>query len=416
MPVKKKILFLTFYGCTPKYFYFNKKNGSLIKKIADGGSNINIHLISGLIKNKYPVNISTYTNNYQYEAYFKNRPFIKYFAFTSPEFYFGFYNLFLENIWKSIVFPLRLLRLKLQADVLISASDFFPDVLGSYLFKIFNPTTRWVAAYYLDAPKPWSKNNPYRTGFFRYLQGCLYWFVQRFSYLMIKAKADFILVTSEPDVSKFVTVSRPRDRVLIVQGGVDLQPSRAYLKTLPSTSSSLSKKHFDACFVGRFHYQKGVVELIKIWSLVCKKRKNALLAMIGVGGLEPDVRDEIKRLHLENNVVLLGFMTGQEKFNIFKQSKIVVHPATYDSGGMAACEAMAWGLPGVSFDLDALKTYYPKGMLKTPCFDLKLFSQNILILLENKTLYDRVRQDAINWSGEWDWDKRSLSIINQILS
>ena len=45
---------------------------------------------------------------------------------------------------------------------------------------------------------------------------------------------------------------------------------------------------------------------------------------------------------------------------------MVVHPAIFDSGGMAAAEAMAWGLPGVSFDLPALKTYYPQGMIKNP--------------------------------------------------
>jgi len=33
---------------------------------------------------------------------------------------------------------------------------------------------------------------------------------------------------------------------------------------------------------------------------------------------------------------------------------------------MAAMEAMAWSLPGVCFDLEALKTYYPKGMVKVP--------------------------------------------------
>ena len=31
---------------------------------------------------------------------------------------------------------------------------------------------------------------------------------------------------------------------------------------------------------------------------------------------------------------------------------------------MAAAEAMAWGLPGVSFDLESLKTYYQKVWLK----------------------------------------------------
>ena len=112
---------------------------------------------------------------------------------------------------------------------------------------------------------------------------------------------------------------------------------------------------------------------------------------------------------------MFGFLDGLEKIKVFKDSKIVLHPALYDSGGMAACEAMICGLPGVSFDLPALKVYYPKGMLKTPCYDLKAFAENILRLLENKSLYNQLRKDAINWAKEWDWNKvaeETLMLIN----
>jgi len=56
---------------------------------------------------------------------------------------------------------------------------------------------------------------------------------------------------------------------------------------------------------------------------------------------------------------------------------------------MSAAEAMAWGLPGVSFDLEALKTYYPKGMIKTPCFNHDKFAANIINLLSNQSLYQK---------------------------
>jgi len=61
---------------------------------------------------------------------------------------------------------------------------------------------------------------------------------------------------------------------------------------------------------------------------------------------------------------------------------------------MAAAEAMAWGLPGVSFDLEALKTYYPKGMVKTPCFANNKFAQNIIDLLTNQKTYRQYSQEA----------------------
>ena len=145
-------------------------------------------------------------------------------------------------------------------------------------------------------------------------------------------------------------------------------------------------------------------------------KPNAKLAMIGEGYLEEEIKKKIKALNLENNITLYGFTDGSEKIKIFKSAKIVLHPAIYDSGGMAPCEAMACGLPGVSFDLPALRTYYPKGMLKTPCFDLKGFAENILKLLNDQDLYMKLSKEAIELAKEWDWDKRAKELLDAIIS
>ena len=217
-----------------------------------------------------------------------------------------------------------------------------------------------------------------------------------------------VWVTSEPDRWKFGSRLSP-EKVVAVLGGVDV-------KTPASLPEPLKKK-FDAVFLGRFHPQKGVLELVDIWRFVCQKKKSAKLAVIGAGDLEVELRKKISEYGLEGNIVLFGFKDGFEKLKIFKDSKVVVHPAIYDSGGMAACEAMACGLPGVSFDLPALKSYYPKGMLKTPCFDLKAFAENILKLLNDNALYEKTAKEALDLAKEWDWDKRAeelLSIVQNI--
>ena len=109
-------------------------------------------------------------------------------------------------------------------------------------------------------------------------------------------------------------------------------------------------------------------------------------------------------------------MNGTKKFDVFKQSKIILHPATYDSGGMAPAEAMVWGLPGVSFDLEALKTYYPKGILKTDCFDLDAFASNILYLLSNPDVHLTLSQEASKLIRDcWDWDQQAQNIFHQVV-
>ena len=298
-----------------------------------------------------------------------------------------------------------------NVDVVYSVSDFYPDFLPAYWMKRRNPKVKWIAGYYLFAAPFWKKDSPYkgRNAF----RGLIYWLMQRPSYHLARKYADAVFVTSEPDVAPFLTKSRGRDRVVVVQGGVDVGPSERYLSS--GAVVPPSERKYDACFVGRLHYQKGVMILLDIWKLVCAKRPSAHLALIGDGHLEREVAEKVRALGLQNNIDLLGFMDGESKFEVFKQSKLMVHPATYDSGGMAAAEGMAWRLPGVSFDLEALKTYYPQGMVKVPKGDLGRFAEEILRLLEDPAHYDTVADAALELiTSVWDWRRRGDRVWEQL--
>ena len=294
---------------------------------------------------------------------------------------------------------------QMNKTIIYSNSDFWPDSVPGFIAKLRNKNSQWIAALYLFAPSPLSKESPYRGR--KFLRGLLYWLSQIPTYQLIKKYADMVWVTNELDRWMFIDGKRlTSDRVIAVRGGVDTKT--------PASIPEPKEKRFDAVFIGRFHPQKGVLELMDIWKYVVERKKDAKLAIIGVGDLEREVREKIKKYGSEDNITLFGFKDGVEKLKIFKDSKVVVHPAIYDSGGMAACEAMACDLPGVSFDLPALRSYYPKGMLKTPCFDLKAFAENILKLLNDEKLYKKTSKDALDWAEKWDWDKRAEELLETI--
>ncbi|MFZ4396903.1 MAG: glycosyltransferase family 4 protein [Kiritimatiellia bacterium] len=298
-----------------------------------------------------------------------------------------------------------------DVDVVYSVSDFYPDFWPAFLMKRRNPRIRWIAGFYLFAPPPWAKDSPYKGA--QWLRGLIYWLLQRPSHFLVNRYADQVFVTSEPDVKRFLTPRRRRDRITVVQGGVDITISEQYLAG--SAIIPVNERKYDACFVGRWHYQKGVLRLLDIWKLVCARRPGARLAMIGNGPLADEMRKKIDQLGLAANIDLLGFLDGTEKFEVFKQARLMVHPATYDSGGMAAAEGMAWGLPGVSFDLEALKTYYPRGMVKVPCFDEQAFAAAILRLLEDVAFYRQQAVEAHELIVEvWDWNKRAERVYQSL--
>lgn len=285
-----------------------------------------------------------------------------------------------------------------------ACSDFWQDAIPAVVLKLRYPNAKFIGSFYLTAPSPF-------VGFYEgqrfqlpSLKAILYWLQQQPIKWLLHRFADVVFVTSEPDAKKF-------RRTVVVRGGVVVDAAKKYLPTF-----STADKKYDAVFLGRFHPQKGVLELIDIWQKVVQQKSDALLIMLGDGPLMDGVQAKVQNLNLTNNVVLKGFLfDGEEKYQIFQQSKIVVHPAVYDSGGMAAAEAMAWGVPGVSFDLKALKTYYPKGMLKVPFADHESFAQTILALLNDPQLYRQqavaARELALDF---WDWDQRAMQILQEL--
>ncbi|MFH1848098.1 MAG: glycosyltransferase family 4 protein, partial [Candidatus Omnitrophota bacterium] len=291
----------------------------------------------------------------------------------------------LKKTVEGISFVIKNKELFKSADSMYSASDFYSDSIPAFLVKKFiNPKIKWIAGFYLFAPAPWTKDNPYREN--DLLRGILYCLTQRPVYWLVKRCADHIFVTSQPDVAKFLTKKRGSSGVTVVLGGVDITEATECIENggiIPA-----KERKYDACFIGRFHQQKGVLVLIDIWKKVAAQKPGALLAMIGNGPLEKEVSEKIAGLGLKENIQLMGFLEGKAANEVFKQSRVVLHPATFDSGGMASAGAMAWGLPGVSFDLESLRTYYPKGMVKAPLFDLDAFAGEVLRLLNDPEYYE----------------------------
>jgi len=293
-------------------------------------------------------------------------------------------------------------------DLLFSSSDFWPDAIPALILKLRFKRIKWIAAFYFFAPTFFysHKDIAYRGGRFKLsFRSVCYYLTQRISYLLIRKYADFILACNQLDKDIFVKDGVSEDKILAIYGGVDFK----YISGFPGKEII-----YDACFVGRLHRQKGPLELLEIWQRVIKNKPDAKLAIIGNGPLENTVKKMINKMNLSRNIDLLGYMDGEKKYNIFKSSRIFVHPPILDTGGMAAAEGMAAGLPVVGFDLPGYKYCYPKGMLKAPIGDLEGFAKLILDLLNDDILYNKMKEEALNFSKVWDWQEKAALVWEKI--
>ena len=289
-----------------------------------------------------------------------------------------------------------------NSTVIYSASEFWMDSLPAFILKLRFPKVKWIAAWFQTAPNPligFSGGNREK----RYRLSAFYhWFMQLPIKPIIENFADLVLVNNQLESKQFSKLDKV-NRVLVILGAVNIEDIRRYQSQIKRES-----KIYEAVFQGRFHPQKGVVELVDIWKKVAEKLPDAKLAMIGDGPLMNAVKDRIKQLGLEASIKLFGYVfDGDQKYRIFSQAKIVVHPAFFDSGGMASAEAMAFGIPCVGFNLDSYKSYYPKGMVKVTVGDLNLFAKTIVELINSKRKREEIGKEAQKMIQEnWSWDQR----------
>ena len=289
--------------------------------------------------------------------------------------------------------------------IVYSASDFIPDFLPALIFKKLVPNSFWIAGFYLFAPNPF---RGYRNSFpkrikFPDFRETLFWLSQKIIFKIIVKRADLICVTSQPDVAPFVNAGRKPEEIFVMKGGIDYPHLSKFQKPV--------KKIYDAVYVGRFHPQKGVVEMIDIWKKVVGKKPKAVLAVIGLGSMERKMRNKVKIYFLEKNVKFLGVKRGDDRNKFLQKSKIILHPSVYDSGGMAAASGLACGLPGLCFDLPVFKTYYSKGFLRAEIDNFDDFADKIVQLLDNAKLYESMKKEAIKEAESWDWGERVNEFI-----
>lgn len=345
---------------------------------------------------KYPVTICLWNEGYQMCLRHKLQMSNVKFQISNMEPWrrFGFIVNYFARIVEGIKLGLTTKLTNSQETIVYSASEFWMDCLPAFVLKLRYRKIKWAAAWYQTAPNP-------LKGF----SGSLpYWLTQLPIKPLIDRFADFVLVNNDLEKKQF-------HKAIVVLGAVDLKS----IKIWKSKFNNLPKI-YDCVFQGRFHPQKGVLELIDIWDKVVKFKKDAKLVMIGNGPLMESVKLKVKSKKLGNNIFLTGYLfDGEEKYRIFAQSKVVVHPAFFDSGGMASYEAMAFDLPCVGFNLSSYDSYYPKGMEKVPLGNLKLFADKILQLLTDNKLYGKVAGDAYQLVANMTWEQRARQILDQVL-
>jgi len=291
--------------------------------------------------------------------------------------------------------------------IVYSLTGIITEILPAFIFKLKKPELKWVALIDNLVFSPFDKR---RKQLFLFKTLAYFGFL---AVLIMCRKADIILTVNEPVKEGLIKNGIPKDKIVLTANGVILDE---IFKTKVS-----GEKLFDGVFLGRLDYSKGILSLIDMWKDLCDTMGNNLkLAVIGKGtdSIEAHLIKRIRDKGLQENVHLLGYLSGTGKYKVLKSSRFFVFPSIDESWGIALMEALACGLPVIAYDLDTYKNIYPDELIeRVPVGDAGKFLSSIKKIASSENTAENSRK-RIDFAKEFNWtdviEKEYSSIMGRI--
>jgi glycosyltransferase involved in cell wall biosynthesis len=225
--------------------------------------------------------------------------------------------------------------------------------------------------------------------------------------------ADFIHCVSLDIASACERLGAPSQKLLINYNGINLEEFRP--NDHPKSFSGIT-----ILSVGSLIWRKGFMfQLIAMKALLAKGYDIRLL-LVGDG---PDMEALIytaHRLGISHSIRFIGQVKSRELANHFKEADIFL--STSSAEGLANCvvEAIASGLPIVSFECEGMREAILHGEngFILPFGDVDGLTEKIAYLVENpkerERMGERARHLAIEKFDDQKWVEHMISIYNEL--
>jgi len=167
--------------------------------------------------------------------------------------------------------------------------------------------------------------------------------------------------------------------------------------------------------LGRFDIaQKGIDLLLNAYAKVADTIHYPLV-LAGHGPDEEKIKKQIKTLHLEEQVTIVGGAYGKKKENLIAKALYVAFPSRHDELSLWALEALASGMPLVTFDIPEGRWATDAVALKAKPFNIDGYAQ-LLIKATDPELNQQMRKSARTFAQKFTWEKVANEFENFIFA
>ena len=158
-----------------------------------------------------------------------------------------------------------------------------------------------------------------------------------------------------------------------------------------------------AIAVGRLNREKGFDYLIEAWNLVHCQYPDWILKIYGEGDMRPLLQSQINRYGLQQSIFLKGNVSNI--IDKYLKSSIFILSSRSEGFPLACLEALACGLPIVSFKLTGIQDLIENGengYVAKKVGDIENMAKAICKLIENHNIRKRFSTNSLEIAKKYD--------------
>ena len=157
-----------------------------------------------------------------------------------------------------------------------------------------------------------------------------------------------IIALTENEKTEIISIdSNLENKITVIPNGLRMKEFENIKKIDLHEKYNIPKENKIIGYIGRIQYIKGIDISLEILAKL-KNKINFTYLIIGPDEDEKkNLENKIKKLHLENNVIFAGILSGKEKLETIKSCDIFLFTSRNEGLPMAILEIAALGVPQI---------------------------------------------------------------------
>jgi glycosyltransferase involved in cell wall biosynthesis len=153
---------------------------------------------------------------------------------------------------------------------------------------------------------------------------------------------------------------------------------------------------------------------------VLAKVPDAKLLIVGDGDDRPRLEGIVKERGLGKSVTFTGYVSDERKVQLLQEMWFAVSTSSKEGWGLTVLEGNACGTPVIASDVPGLRDAVKHGEtgILTPFGDIRALEGEMVGLLQDGVLRERLTKGALAWAAEFNWDtaaEKTIAVLEQVL-